>query len=679
MINLTSQFNLNTDFVCGDKSIAHRALILGALAEGNSVIRNVTLSQDILSTINCLRALGAKIDVNGTTVTIAPIPKTLQTETPEASVFGQCASRRAKSLREYPSLNCGNSGTTARLLAGVVAGLGVNAKFVGDESLTKRPMQRVIEPLTMLGANIQSEDGCLFVIHGGKLHGATVNAKVNSAQVKSAVLLAGLFAESATTYVEKLPTRNHTELMLQFLGANIHVSDNAITVSKSQLKPFEVDLPCDPSSVAFGVALALAKGIEATFKNVLLNDARLGFYRVLQRSGANLSYTNIHEVFGELVGDIVVKNSVLKPFLATEQDVIDGIDEIPLLATLALTVEGKHKFSNVTELQFKECNRVIAIQHIAQLCGQEAIFDGKDLTVVSNGKLPKNKYFVSFNDHRIAMCESVLSIIVGGGSVDSAPFEISFPEFLYMLGVTPIRLGLIGESVSNSKSPQLMAHLAGEASICCSYDTINLPMDIPDDKLLKVIDSFHGLNVTMPFKNRVATLLNAKCPSVNTVGKGILPQSTDGYGIVQSLLSHGIDVSNKELLIVGAGGAAEACVVELLKYGCKMGLINRTESHARTLTAKYGLQKYVDKPIGVLSFVPECAYEQTLTLPSNCEFVLIANYKGYSGLREQAVQRGLTVIDGLEMLYHQGAKSFALWTGTPIQNDYQTWHCRVEN
>ena len=651
MLNLTGQFNLHTDVICGDKSIAHRALILASLASGKSIIRNVTLSGDICSTVNCLRSLGAKIDVNGSTVTVEPIA---------------CVSHNV-------TLDCGNSATTARLLAGVVAGLGVRARFIGDQSLMKRPMQRVVEPLRTLGAHIDFDDGCLFVIHGGVLHGATIHASVNSAQVKSAVLLAGLFADGVTRYVEKIPTRNHTELLLRSLGANIRVEGNSTTVCKSLLMPFEADVPNDPSSVAFGVALAVAKGIDVTFKNVLLNETRLGFYRVLKRSGANIRYCNVREVFGERVGDIAVKKSVLKPFVASVQDVCDGIDEIPLLATLALTVNGEHKFASVSELQYKECNRIEAIEHIAELCAQKAVFDGKDLTVVSNGKLPRGKYFTSFGDHRIAMCEAILSVIVGGGSIDNAPFEISFPQFSHMLGISPLRLGLIGENVSNSKSPRLMAHLAGSAGICCSYDTINLPRDIDDDKLLKVIDSFQGLNVTMPFKNRVANLLHADCPSVNTVGRMLKPQSTDGYGIMQSLLSHNVDVVNKSLWIVGAGGAAEACIRELLKLGCKMQIVNRTESHAEQLSAKYGLESSVENPTGVLSFVPECEYEQTLTLPKSCEFVFIAAYKGYSGLRKQATKRGLTVIDGLEMLYHQGAKSFALWTGTPTQCDYRTF------
>lgn len=652
MINLTGQFNLNTNIVYGDKSVTHRAFILAALADGKSVIHNVTLSDDICATIHCLRTLGAKIEFNGITATVEPI-----SNIPKGTL----------------TLNCGNSGTTARLLAGVVAGLGVKAKFVGDESLAKRPMQRVTEPLRLLGASIASDDGCLFVTQGGKLCGTTISAQVNSAQVKSAVLLAGLFATGETRYIEQLPTRNHTELMLRFLGANIAVDGNEITVSKSTLKPFEVAIPNDPSGAAFGVALAVAKGIEVTFPNVLLNETRLGFYRVLQRSGANISFCNVREVFGERVGDIVVKKSVLKPFIASEQDVCDGIDEVALLATLALTVKGKHKFTNIAELQYKECNRVQAIEHIAAICNQKTVFDGKDLTVTSNGKLPCGQHFTSFGDHRIAMCETVLSLIVGGGSVDSTPYAVSFPNFTEMLGITPLKLGLIGESVTDSKSPQLMSCLAGRANVCCSYDAINLPKDITDDNLLKVIESYDGLNVTMPFKNKVAKLLNAECPSVNTVGNNIEPQSTDGYGIIQSLLSHNIDIVNKPLWIVGAGGAAEAAVIELLKYGCKLQIINRTESHAKALTEKHCLQNAVENPIGVLSFVPSCVFEQSLTLPQSCEFVLVAAYKGYSGLREQATNRRLTVIDGLEMLYHQGAKSFSLWTNTPIQKDYQTF------
>lgn len=660
MINLNGQFQLNTTVCYGDKSLSHRALILASIANGVSKLRNLSVGRDVLATADCLRQLGATILFDGTTATVTPIA-----HLPTYTV----------------TLNCENSGTTARLLAGLVAGLGVEAKFIGDQSLSKRPMKRVIEPLQALGAKFSYAPDCLFVCHKSHLVGNTVYAKVNSAQVKSAVLLAGLFADGETHYVENISTRNHTELMLAHMGGNITVNGNEITVSNGVLNAIDLTLPNDPSSAAFVVALALAKDVETTLTNVLLNDTRMGFYRILQRSGADLSFVNVHDVFGEKVGDIVVKKSVLTPFIADEHDVCDAIDEIPLLATLALTVKGAHKFSKVSELQHKESNRLQAIEHIAHACNMQCAFDGDNLTLISDGNLPLDKHihFNSFNDHRIAMCEVVLAIILGGASVNSAPVDVSFPQFFSVLGISPLRFGLIGQSVSNSKSPCLMAHLANRAGVCCSYQTVNLPIDIGDDQLLRVIDSFDGLNVTMPFKARVASLLKAGYPSVNTVGRRIQPQSTDGYGIVKSLLNHGIEPNNISVWIVGAGGAAEACIQQLLEYDCQIQVINRTQKHAQMLVDKYALPQCVPNPVGVLSFVPECEFEKAIILPQSAKFVLIADYKGQSGLKQQAENKKITVIDGLEMLYHQGAKSFALWTDTLVQNDYQSFTKELHN
>ena len=652
MLSVNGQFQLNTDIPYGDKSVSHRALMLAAVADGQCVIRNISTSDDVLSTASCLEALGAKIALEGDTATVTPI---------------------ASLPKGMVTLHCGNSGTTARLLAGLVAGLGVSARFVGDSSLSQRPMQRVIEPLAQLGARIEQEIGCLFVCRGGRLSGSTVHSKVNSAQVKSAVLLAGLFAEGETTYVESIPTRPHTENLLRYLDCNIETHGTAVTVRKSKIKAFDVTVPNDPSAAAFFVALALAKKLDITLKNVLLDDSRMGFYRVLQKSGANISFENIQVRYGEKVGDIVVKKSTLTPFTATEQDVCDGIDEIPILATLALTVKGNHAFFGVSELQHKESNRIEAIAHFVASVGQTCGTSDDSLYITTNGKLRKNCYFASFNDHRIAMCEVILALIAGGGSVDNAPFSVSLPQFEHILGIKPLRLGLIGQSVSDSKSPMLMAHLAMKAGATCSYDIVNLPVKVSDSELLRVIESYDGLNVTMPFKNRVASLCRAEIPSVNTVGKAISPTSTDGYGITQSLVNNGIEFAGKAMLVVGAGGAAEACIAELLRYGCKIAVINRTEEHRIRLQNKYGLPECVQDPVGLLSFVPQCEYEQQLVLPPSVKFVLIADYKGKSHLKQQATERGVKVIDGLEMLYHQGAKSFALWTGTPIQNDYDSF------
>lgn len=647
MIRFNGQFNIDCDYVGGDKSVSHRALILSAVAQGKSVIRNLSLCDDVTATCECLRALGADIELDGTTAYVRPITVPLSGVT----------------------LNCRNSGTTARLLAGLVAGLGVRARFVGDESLCKRPMERVLEPLRIMGARFNTGSGYLFESLGGSLKGITYRAKVNSAQVKSAVLLAGLFADGETTYTENIPTRDHTEIMLKAFGADISPQGLSVTVRKSTVQPPDLDVPRDVSSAAFLIALALLSGKSMRCCDMLLNERRIGFIRVLQRSGADINLENVSCRYGEITGDIVVKPSRLKPLTASETEVCDSIDEVPLLCCIAAVTQGRHEFHAVGELRRKESDRVRAIESIAAVFGADVSVVSGNLTVISRGVKPVEPHFNSFGDHRIAMCQSVLSLVCGGGSVDDLPYEVSFPDFLQAVGVTPYKLALIGENVSNSRSPVLMSYLASKANLCCSYVTVSLPRDVSDERLLETINSFDGVNVTMPFKTRVAALLRADVPSVNTVGKRIRPCSTDGYGIVKSLTANGIDFANKPLWIVGAGGAAEECVRTLLKYNCRLRVINRTESRADALTAKYGLTTEMDEPYGVLSFVPECDFEQNLQLPQSVRFVFVAAYKGRSELREKAIQRGVQYVDGLEMLYHQGAKSFSLWTDTEVQDD----------
>lgn len=653
MLRINGQFNIDTSAVHGDKSLCHRALILASIANGKSVVCNLTLSRDVLATVNCLRKLGAKINLEGNTAIVEPITE------PCNNV----------------ELNCENSGTTARLLAGVVAGLGVKARFVGDVSLARRPMDRVLDPLTEMGARFNKTDGCLFESLGGKLCGKKIVAAVNSAQVKSAVLLAGLFAEGKTAYVEKIPTRNHTELMLRNMGADISVDGSTVTVAKSTLHPLDFDVPCDVSSMAFLAGAALMLDKQVVCRNTLLNDRRIGFISVLKRSGANISFENVRNAAGEKVGDIVVNKSRLKSLFAAETDVCDGIDELPILAAISVTTEGKHVFEGVSELRNKESDRIQAILNTVKICNQQASFDGKNITIVSNGKLPKNPRFKSFNDHRIAMAQAVLCLAAGGGSVDETPFDVSFPEFRFALGLNEYKLGLIGSDIANSRSPLLMEYLASGANVNCSYDLVTLPANVSEKELLGVIRRYDGLNVTMPFKTRVASLLNADCVTVNTVGKNIQSQSTDGYGIVKALEDCKVDFANKPVWVVGAGGAAVTCVETLLKYGCKIQIINRTESRACELTAKYNLLTDIAEPYGVLSFIPECEFEREIKLPDSCRFVFVAAYKGRSGLREQALKRGITYVDGLRMLYHQGAKSFSLWTNTPLQDGYDGFKC----
>ncbi len=653
MITFNNVFQLDPDCICSDKSLTHRAFILASIADGVSHIDNVTFSQDVMSTVEGLRTLGATIDVERDRATVTPI-----VALPKGEV----------------TIDCGNSGTTARLLAGLAVGLGVKARFIGDESLSKRPMNSLTSCLSAMGAQISQQSGCLFVCRGGKLVGRNFHNVAWSAQLKSAVILAGLFADGVTAYSEKTMSRNHTELMLSHLGASVQIGgDRAnymVSVQKSRPRCFDIDLPRDPSAVAYSVALALLTKQRYVARNVLISPTRIGFYDTLINSGADIAFTNVREAFGEQIGDIEVGPSRLTDIAQTELQAYNGIDEIPILATVAVATRGVHRLRMLKELKTKECDRCEAIKYLAEICAKECRWDNDTLIVRSDGVLPKNVYFNSFGDHRIAMCEAVLSLVVGGGSVNNAPFAVSNPCFLQMLGVRHMRFGLIGVDVSQSVSPRMMAYLALNSGVCCSYELVNLPADVSDADLIKTIEQFDGLNVTMPFKTRVAKLLHADVASVNTVGKNIAPQSTDGYGLVHPLEKHKIDFANKPLWIVGAGGASEACVTELLKYGCKMQIVNRTAEHARRLQTKYGLSQNVSHPVGVLTFVPECEFEKNILLPDSCKFVFISAYRGASGVREQAEKRNLKVVDGLEMNYSQGTKGFSLWTGTKLQDDY---------
>ena len=644
MLNFNSQFNIDPSVCYGDKSLTHRALIISAIASGPSTIRNISLCQDVFATVDCLRTLGAQIDIDGTTAKVTPISK------PCDNVV----------------LHCQNSGTTARLLAGVVAGLGITATFIGDNSLTSRPMQRVMDPLMELGAKFTKAKGELFTIHPSNLVGKTLTAKVNSAQVKSAVLLAGLFAQGTTQYVEPIATRSHTETMLAHCG----VDTTNCAVTKSTPKPLDITIPNDISSASFLLALALLTNQNLTLQNVGVDDGRIGFLTVLQRAGAKISAQNQRNSFGEKVADICLETGQIGPLNATTTDVVNAIDEIPILAVLALATKGTHLFEGVSELTHKECNRIDAIINMAQICGQSATFDGTNLTITSNGNLPNKPHFHAFGDHRIAMCSAVMALACGGGRVDSFPVEVSFPNFLQSLGVLPKKFCVVGSNVSQSMSPMLHMSLAQNANVCCSYQPVNLPEDATDDQLLATIASFDGANITLPFKNRVAKLLKASQPSINTVGASITPTSTDGYGVMQALATNGIDICNKKLWIVGAGGGAEATIVALLGK-CQMQVVNRTPSKAQALTQKYNLATNIVEPDGILTFVPECEFEQSLPLPNSCQFVFVSAYNGQSGLRNKALQSGIKVVDGLQMLYHQGAKSFALWTNTQLQNNYQ--------
>lgn len=411
--------------VPGDKSISHRAILLGSLAEGETVISNFLFSEDCLHTMSCLRELGAEIEVTDHTVVI-------QGKGPYG--LGEPAN----------ILDVGNSGTSIRLLAGVLAGLGHYAVLTGDASIRSRPMKRIVEPLRRMGATVVGRRGGelapLTILPGHRLHGIHYATPVASAQVKSCVLLAGLLAEGQTSVFEPSKSRDHTERMLRQFGVTVEENGNEITVyGGSALRGAKVDVPGDISSAAFVLAAAaLIPDSRVKVVGVGLNPTRTGFLDVLAQMGAKVKINAIPGEIGlaEPVGDVTVEYA---PLSAVE---IDGpmiprlVDEVPILAVLAACARGKTIIRNAEELRYKESDRLASVCEGLAKFGVEATTrpDGLEITGTQQLKCPRE--VDSHQDHRIAMSMSVLAaraVLRGGSPVTirgASAIDISFPGFV---------------------------------------------------------------------------------------------------------------------------------------------------------------------------------------------------------------------------------------------------------
>lgn len=398
----------------GDKSVTHRAIMLNSGAAGEAVISNALMGEDCVSTCRCMRALGAKIDVDGTTLRIVGTPR----------------------FRRGTELNCGNSGTTIRLLTGYVAGKGVDAKLYGDESLSSRPMGRIAEPLSLLGANVKTTDGHAPVyVLPTALRGADVELKIASAQVKSAVLLAGISADGETRVTEPVKSRDHTERMLAAMGADIAVNGNTVTVRKSVLSAVDVCVPSDISSAAYFMALGALKG-RTLCKNVGINPTRTGILKAFDLLGVRYSLLNRRISGGEETADILVEKSDMRAISLTAEDVPSMIDELPLVALLCAFADGETRITGAQELRVKESDRIRTttelINHLGGDCQELPdgfVIRGKEKLV--GGDVD------SYLDHRIAMTAAVGLIATQNGGHIARPecCAISFPDFFDKLGV----------------------------------------------------------------------------------------------------------------------------------------------------------------------------------------------------------------------------------------------------
>ena len=396
-----------------DKSVSHRAIMFSSIARGNAIVRNFSTGADCHSTLNLFKNLGVDISfIDSKTVQI-----------------------KSRGILNPPKsyLDCGNSGTTMRLVSGILAGQDFNSTLIGDESLSKRPMKRIIEPLLQMGAEIISENGhAPLKIFGRKLHGIHYVSKLSSAQVKSCVLLAGLRAEGKTTFVEPHLSRNHTELLLKHLGAIIEFKDNTTTIEKSEIESKDITIVGDISSAAFFIAAGIIiPKSDFIIRNVGFNPTRTGIIDIVKRMGGNIQILNKRTVSGEDICDIRVQyTEKLQSCTIEGEDIPRLIDELPVIAVLASQAEGETIVKNAEDLRNKESDRIKCLVMELKKIGMD-IEETSDGFKIRKSKITGGAELESYHDHRLAMSFYIAGLI-SEQEISINGFEwtkISFPEF----------------------------------------------------------------------------------------------------------------------------------------------------------------------------------------------------------------------------------------------------------
>jgi len=403
----------------GDKSCSHRALIIGAMAEGVTRITGLLESEDVLATLNAIRNLGADVNRDGDAWLV-----------------------RGGPWQSPSAVECGNSGTTARLLMGAVAGMpGVRVLFTGDVSLSTRPMQRVTHPLLRMGTKMQGGDRLPLTIEGAVLGGIEHRNVPASAQVKSAILLAGLGSDAPIQVIEPVPSRDHSEIMLGQFGCRVSVDDTpqgwAVSLGKSRsLAGCEIRIAADPSSAAFPlIAAAIMPGSDVSVRGMLVNPLRTGLIEVLEQMGGDIEVSGERIQSGEIVADVQVRNSSLRPCQVTAEQIPSMIDEIPALAVACAFADGESVIDGLGELRVKESDRLGAIVAGLAACGVSAVADGDSLRIFGRGSVRGGASVATQGDHRIAMAFLTL------GLASERPVEVddaemiatSFPGFVEVM------------------------------------------------------------------------------------------------------------------------------------------------------------------------------------------------------------------------------------------------------
>lgn len=417
LITRASSF-AGTPSIPGDKSISHRALILGALAEGSTEVDGLLASEDVRSTARCLQAMGVKIIYE-----------------PSRTVIHGIGPQGFTAPQE--PLDCGNSGTTMRVMMGVLAGRHITATLTGDDSLVRRPMKRVAEPLQLMGANfsLTNDNFAPLTVVGGPIHAIDYYLKIASAQIKTAIIMAALTAHGTTHLGGEIGSRDHTERLLPHFGGHITVTADELWIpGGQQLKANHLNVPSDPSTAAFWIgAASIIPNAELILHNVSLNPTRIGFIHALQAMGASIS-TEITTAYPEPVGTITVTPGTLKGIQLSKESIPSLIDELPLFAVLASQAKGVTQVTGAEELRVKESDRLeaIAVNLRAMGCQIDVFSDG---FCIEGPQTLTGAPIQSFHDHRIAMAFSIAGLVADGETVihDAECVNISYPQFFATL------------------------------------------------------------------------------------------------------------------------------------------------------------------------------------------------------------------------------------------------------
>lgn len=402
--------------VPGDKSISHRAIMLGSLAKGTTEITNFLQGADCLSTIDCFRKMGIQIENNTASILVHGL--------------GLHGLKKPQGI-----LDVGNSGTTTRLMSGILAAQEFETELNGDASIQKRPMNRIINPLSEMGAHIESikGNGCAPLrIHGRKLKGIHYQSKVASAQVKSCVLFAGLYADGETSVTEPYVSRNHTELMLEYFGGTVRTEGTtAMVLPEPDLVGQKVVVPGDISSAAYFIAAALiVPNSELLIKNVGINPTRDGILRVCKQMGADITLLNESTIKGESSADLLVRSSSLHGTVVGGEVIPTLIDELPIIAILASYADGETVIKDAQELKVKESNRIdVMVSNLSKMGVDIRATD--DGMIINGGKTLHGAVIDSKLDHRIAMSFAIASLQAEGETeiIGSECVDISYPKF----------------------------------------------------------------------------------------------------------------------------------------------------------------------------------------------------------------------------------------------------------